>query len=291
MGGFIGTDLFQFGGFGGSMTIGTNRSAYLSAITGLWTQVDPLPNALGISHMGNIIVGNKVYTCGGFVGGLAGAFAATNECYVYTHGNPPGTQWAALPFLPAIRAGGALMYDSLRNSLLFATGADLKDYSRVVDWYDVWELALDDMAAGWVAKAPLPYRANHVGATTVMYQGTEKHFVVGGQNGPREADGNYDLLYEYDSAANTWTQRANIPLPTGHTSSSTIPYKNCGFFIMGGSNNCKCKTSAIYYYEISSNTWTRIGDIPEKMNTPVCSFLGDWLYCITGRKTLRRQLV
>jgi Kelch motif len=289
MGGFIGTDLFQFGGFGTSFRVGSNRAAYQSTVTGLWTQVDPLPNPKGISHMGTVIVGNKVYACGGFVGGLGGGFVATNECYVYTHKNPSGSQWATLPSLPGIRAGGGLMYDTVRNSLIFATGADEKRFSNV-DHYDVWELALDDIAAGWVSIVPLPYRANHVGATTVDYQGIEKHFVVGGQHGSQEFVGNYDLAYEFNFVTNAWTQIANIPLPTGHTSSSTIPYKTCGFFIMGGSNNCDCRTSAIYYYDIGTNTWTRIGDLPKAGNTPVCSILGDWLYCIIRQTTFRRKL-
>jgi N-acetylneuraminic acid mutarotase len=290
MGHFIGTDLFQFGGFGGSFTIGTNKSSYLSATTGKWTLVDQLPNRQGISHMGTVVIGNKVYGCGGFLDGLGPNFKATAECHVYTHGNPTGSQWSRLPDLPAIRAGGGSLHNKARNSLIFATGADEKDYRRVVDWNNVWELSLDDIDAGWVSKSDIPYRANHVGAVTVDYQGTERHYVLGGQNGPREADGNYGFVYEFDAITDTWTPRANITIPTGHISASTVPYKNCGFFIMGGANNCRCKTSAIHYYDITTNTWHKIGDLPQAINSPVCDILNNTVYCIIRTRTQRRQL-
>jgi N-acetylneuraminic acid mutarotase len=266
----------------------------MNTTTKVWTEVDPLPNAEGISHMGTVIVGNKVYACGGYVGGLDGHFLASSACYVYTHGNPPGTQWSTLPSLPFIRSGGALFHSMKRNSIYFATGADVHDMpipQREVDHYDVWELSLDNIPAGWVSRANIPYHANHVGSTTVVTSdGNEHNFVLGGQNGPKEADGNYNLVYEYNALADTWTQRANITVATGHISSSTVAYKNCGFFILGGANNNKYKTSAVYYYDIGSDNWTLVGNTSQPGNTPVCGILNDWIYCIHRRGWWRRQI-
>lgn len=103
-----------------------------------------------------------------------------------------------------------------------------------------------------------------------------------GQKAKDEGSGNTDLLYAYDATNNIWTQKASMPIATGHISSSTIPYQNCGLLIIGGARNCYCKTSDIYYYSIGSNTWKFIGNLPEAINTPVCSILGDWLYCQSG---------
>jgi hypothetical protein len=291
MGGFIGSDLFTFGGFNGSFVSAANRAYVLNTVTDTLTDVDRLPNAEGITHMGTVIIGNKVYGCGGFLNGLGPNFKATAECHVYTHGNPPGSQWSRLPDLPAIRAGGTLMHSITRNSLLFATGADSKTYSRPVDSYDFWELALDDIEAGWTSRANIPFRSNHVGGVTVNYQGTEFQYVTGGQDGPRESDGNYAWLYEYNGITDTWRQLTNMTVATGHISASTVPYKNCGFFIMGGCNNVKIKTSAIYYYDIGSDTWTKIGDLPDALNSPVCDILNDEIHCIIRRRTFRRKIV
>ena len=81
---------------------------------------------------------------------------------------------------------------------------------------------------------------------------------------------------------NTWTQKANMTIATGHTSSSTIPFKNCGLFIMGGAVNGNKRTSEIYYYSIGSNNWTLVGNLKDALNTPVCSIYGDWVYCQSG---------
>jgi Kelch motif len=292
-GGFIGTDLFLFTGFNGSASTATDKAVYFDTVSEVWTEVDPIPNPMGLSHMGGVVVGNKVYACGGFLGGLGSNYMATSECYVYTHGNASGTQWSAIPNLPLNRTGGALFHSTLRNSLFFATGAEAYQIGSkryLDDFHDVWELALDDIPAGWVSRANLPYKANHVGWTTVLYEDDERHYVLGGQDGGREGIGNYNLLYEYNAVTNTWIQRANLTVGTGHISSSTVRYKNCGFFIVGGANNCQCKVSAIYYYDIGSNSWTFIGDLPDIVTTQVCDILEDWLYCIQRKTLFRRKI-
>jgi hypothetical protein len=204
---------------------------------------------------------------------------------MYTHGKAPGTQWSALPNLPFIRSGGAMFYDTIRNLIYYATGCDrdnIPNPPRPVDIYTVWELKLNNLMGGWESQANIPYQANHVGGTTVNFQGVERHYVLGGQEGRNEHYGNCNLLYEYNAATDTWIQRANMTVATGHISASTVPYKNCGFFIMGGAIICNCKTSAIYYYDIRANNWTLIGNLPMVVNTPVCSLLDDWIYCQSG---------
>jgi N-acetylneuraminic acid mutarotase len=171
------------------------------------------------------------------------------------------------------------MYNKARNSLIFATGAEIKDTN---DSYTVWELALNYTAANWTTKRDIPYRANHVGGTTVMYGGVERHYVLGGQNSTNEQYGNYNFMYEYDANTDIWTRKADMPKATGHISASTLAYKDCGLIILGGANNCWCRTSAIYYYSIEANNWTKIGDLPVALNTPVCSILNDWVYCQSG---------
>lgn len=69
----------------------------------------------------------------------------------------------------------------------------------------------------------------------------------------------------------------------GHASSSTIPY-GCGFLIMAGSTNSG-KTNSIHYYNIETDVWYDIGNLPAKKNTPVCVIYpdanggDDWLLC------------
>ena len=106
--------------------------------------------------------------------------------------------------------------------------------------------------------------------------------VTTGQKALQEAFGNYNLVYAYNASSDTWTQRANMVQATGHIGSSTIPYKNCGLFVLGGAINTGGKTNAVFYCSIGFNNWTNIGYMNNQVNTPVCSLLGDWLYCQSG---------
>jgi N-acetylneuraminic acid mutarotase len=189
--------------------------------------------------------------------------------------------------LPDARAGGSLIYVKNTNSLIFTSGAnrpDITNYNTTVDHDDVWELSLDDIKSGWKTKTSIPYSANHVGYTSVDYQGTLRHYVLGGQDRTDEPYGNKDNLYEYDAANDAWTALAPMPFPRGHFSSSTVvDNSGCGFFIVAGAVNGKKSTADVHYYSIGENKWYKIGELPVARNTPVCVISADnYLYCQGG---------
>jgi hypothetical protein len=139
--------------------------------------------------MATVAIGNQMYGCGGYVGHLGVGLRATPLCFVYTHGNPSGSQWSSIPSLPEKRSGGGLVYDHTHHSLLYSSGADEHDMPyppRAVDHSNVWELLLDNRTAGWQIRASIPYTANHVGSASVTYDGIERHYITGGQDGPNE---------------------------------------------------------------------------------------------------------
>jgi N-acetylneuraminic acid mutarotase len=290
-GGIIGTDLVLFSGFSGTYSFVTDKVFALdlsswngsSPSSAEWREMDPIPVALGLTHTGYVVQNDTIYACGGYIGGSP--YPAGSRCFRYSHNHPRGTQWSEMPSLPEVRAGGAMMYDTNRHSLIFATGADRhagNDYNASVDHNTVWELNLTAGGGDWVLKGPIPYVANHVGFATVKIGPTERHYVMGGQSASNEPNGNQDLLYEYNATSDTWIQRASMPFPRGHFSSSVVPYKHCGFFISAGAMNGSDKTSDITYYSIQDNNWTRIGSLIFPLNTPVCAIYGDYFYCQTG---------
>ena len=57
---------------------------------------------------------------------------------------------------------------------------------------------------------------------------------------------------------------------------------SCGFLIAGGSSNEFGKVMDISFYDIPSDSWTKIGDLPVAINTPVCDLYEEYLYCVTG---------
>jgi hypothetical protein len=272
-----------------------------------WREMDDVPVPVGFSHSGCVIDGNILYLCGGYVGPNPGK--ETNVCLQYTHSNKRGTQWKYLPPLPQGRAGGSLLHFKTTNSLVFTSGATRSDPSNIwksTDHTDSWELVLNNTAGGWMARSPIPYKANHVSYASVPYhRGSQKHFVLGGQAAENEGTGNVADLFEYDSSNKRWIRRTNIPFPRGHSSSSTIPIPGCGFIVAGGAINGAYpkghyQTTDISYYDILSNTWTKVGDLPTKVNTPVCDIAqlsngNNYLYCQTGKvdqpSPFRRQII
>jgi hypothetical protein len=249
-----------------------------------------------------------LYACGGYVGGHPGP--ATDWCGAYEVTRPLGSQWltlnntnnrpttsggVVLPYLPAQRAGGAMWYDKRRHSLTYATGASRPDPLNpihTIDHNNVWELFLNDTRRGWqTVNTVAPYCANHVGAVTVNYKntGVNRQYLVGGQSGEDEGFGNIDLMYEYYPHNATWRQRRNLTMKRGHFSESTIPYNGCGFFIIGGSvnrnNNISPtfnRTRDVSYYDITTDTWTRLGDLKAPVPTPICTVHSEYIYCQSG---------
>jgi hypothetical protein len=88
--------------------------------------------------------------------------------------------------------------------------------------------------------------------------------------------GSYQYMYRYDPAANTWLQRANLPLPSYFNGGA---YYNGRIFSLG---NAYYGNGGIFAYTISTNTWTTLSPTLTG-NRYYCSAatLGDRIY-VTG---------
>jgi hypothetical protein len=216
-----------------------------------------------------------------FIGGHPGPH--TDACFVYDHAIAPGSgnQWSSLPPLPSGRSGGGLDYSGTLNALIYAGGAQ-RD-SNYVDFPHTWMYVLGS-SAGWVRKTDIPFLSNHMSyVSAVDHLGRERLYFLGGQMAEDESDGNIDDNYEYDPINDTWIERARMPFARGHASSSTQAI-SCGYIVVAGTRNGTGRTRDISYYDIPTDTWTKIGDLDAAINTPVCDidFVRGYLYCETG---------
>jgi N-acetylneuraminic acid mutarotase len=226
--------------------------------------------------------------CGGSIGGIP--HPTTDLCHVYDHTAARGQQWSYLPSLPAKRAGAGIVYDKISNSLIFGGGSFLINNtlrSSTTDYNDVWQLNLGNVNTGWVRKANFPYFGNHLGSVTVLKNGVERHYFLGGQLKANEPKGNLRDVFEYIPTSDTWVRRASMLFERSHFSSSTTPYKQCGIIIAGGARNGNTtsqRLTDVSYYNIETDSWIKIGDIPDARNTPICTInINDgYYYCITG---------
>ena len=269
----IGNDLISTGGFFNRFKNVTTATFArdISSPNMPWRRMDDMPVAVGITHGATVVIGMKMYMCGGYSGPPPGPHVA--DCLIYDHSKAPGTgQWSTFTSLPnGGTAGGGMIYDNARNALYYVGGAQRPSPGSrfAIDLNNTWKFSFDNPGAGWVATAPIPYVANHQSFVTVDFQGEERHFFAGGQEGENESKGNVADVFEFKAATETWIRRSTMPYGRGHAATSTRAY-GCGFFMAGGAINSVTtgnqlnRTSDIHYYHIPSDNWTLIGNLPAK---------------------------
>jgi hypothetical protein len=115
--------------------------------------------------------------------------------------------------------------------------------SPSIDYFNTWTYNLSQGDAGvWVSQDDIPFSGNHIMYTRAYDNtGTERFYVMGGQEGEDEKNGNIDLMYEFvpskpKGTNQQWIQRASMALKRGHASSSTRAY-GCGLIVVAGTTN------------------------------------------------------
>jgi hypothetical protein len=175
--------------------------------------------------------------------------------------------------------------------------------SASIDYFNTWTYDLAQGDAGvWVSQDDIPFSGNHIMYTRASDEmGMERFYVMGGQMAEDEKYGNIDLMYEFVPSMpkgknQQWIQRASMAMKRGHASASTRAY-GCGLIMLGGTTNRPIgKIDSIDYYDIPSNTWTKIGNLGEAENTPVCDIYADpdgkdWIWCTSPRSLYRQQKI
>lgn len=287
VGDMIGNDFVIFSGFKNNYDTATTETYALdmSVPNATWKAMDNMPVAQGVTHQRHVVIGMKVYLCGGYIGSSLGLH--TDRCFVYDHSKPTGQQWSNFTSLPkGGRSGGAMMYSSTLNALIYAGGSQRATQGQAVaiDYKDTWMYSFDNPAAGWVPQANIPFYGNHMSTATVSdANGKERHYVFGGQVGDYELWGNTANMYEYVVETDQWIKRTSMPFARGHATSS-VQAVGCGFIVAGGRTN-KGLTGDISYYNSVDDTWQTIGRLPVDIHTNVCVVKFGKLRCETGWAT------
>jgi N-acetylneuraminic acid mutarotase len=277
----VGDDLVVFGGFYDSFSATYNRT-YARTVTNTnsnWRRMEDFPRKIGITHTPTVVVGTKVYLCGGYEGDSPGPHVP--YCYIYDHSKRPGTgQWSKIRNLLKFGTGGAgMIYDSPTNALYYVGGAQRPRPGVLiaVDTNNVYKYSLNDTADVWKKSTPIPYFGNHVTYVTAKDgNGKDRHYILGGQIKEEERLGNLADVYEFIPQSETWIRRESMPFGRSHATASTRAI-GCGFIVAGGAINTnsstgpKMQTADVSYYDIPTNKWTSIGTLRSAMVTPVVS--------------------
>ena len=169
-----------------------------------------------------------------------------------------------LPALPAARGGGALV--ALGRELHFFGGSD----SARADAGSHWALDLDNLAAGWVARASLPVATNHVAG--VVFNGLI--YAIGGQQNQDDAAIQRAEVQAYDPATDRWTARAPLPLARSHITSATL-VRDGRIIVVGGLGPGNTVLNKVSSYDPVANVWKDLTALPSGRLSGVSDVLPD----------------
>lgn len=271
----IGDRLYYVGGFFNAvLDSAVDTYAYDPALDD-WDRVADAP--VGLTHAAQAVDGDNMYLIGGFAGDNPGG--SVPEVYVY---DSETDEWLPGTPLPEDRGGGGAAIVG-RQLHYFGGATRTAGINVLVDHPDHWVLDLGptdsptDDATNWVPAADLPNPRNHMGAAAL----NGLIYAVGGQLGGDEEIGNQDDLQVYDPSTNEWTQLADIPIPLGHNSASTLVV-NGQIWTIGGVTNGTTKVANVFNYDPVSNLWSELTPYPNPRQTPVAGVIGNKVVVTTG---------
>jgi N-acetylneuraminic acid mutarotase len=178
----------------------SSRVNVFDPATGSWSDAAPLPPDGPNHHISVAVVGNLIYTLGGFVGIIGGpvpgSFQPVAATFVFD-----GSTWRRLADQPIAR--GAATAQAIDGKIYVAGGGN-DDTSTRNELY-VYDPASD----AWTQRASLSVSREHLASCTVG----GKMAVVGGWSGPNKDTTSAAELY--DPATDTWTRLPDMPTSRG----------------------------------------------------------------------------
>lgn len=163
-----------------------------------------------------------------------------------------GGAWSTRPPMPTARYGltAATIVNGSGQPVIYAVGGfsnALNTNLGKVEAYNV-------VTGSWTTKAVMPSPRREMNGGGVI---NGKLYLSGGVN----ASGTYKTLFVYDPSANTWSQKAAMPVRSGNGVSAVL---NARLYVLVG--NCyDCATvltPRLYRYDPVTNAWTARASAP-----------------------------
>lgn len=209
-----GGNLWVFGGFDRLWCCMARTTYAYSAAQDTWISRKRIPKNAnlpvdrlkGLTHSAVTTDGDWIFLVGGMQLDRGNSFPnAKSVASVWAY-SPVSNSWVSLPDLPGVRAGGAASVIAGRLHFV-AGGLFVPEKKFIEDFSDHWTLDLATIdfhgemetagvltsTEGWVARAPLPEKKNHLGG--VKHRG--RFYVFGGQLLELEHTTNFDTVRVY----------------------------------------------------------------------------------------------
>ncbi len=212
-----------------------------------WSNMNPAPTARRAMGLGQVQVGDVMYSVGGITG--MNMYTGANEAY-----DMGGNAWTVLaPCTPRAAHGAGTAFWINSHVYVFggidATGALLTSTER----YDIF-------ANFWGPVAPLPVAtANCAGASL-----NNKIYCIGGDTG----GGMTSAAWVYDPAWDTWSAIANLPAPRRYCTAVGDPTGN-RVYVFGG-EIAGSFTASVLSYDPTTDIWVDEGNMPGARGWAAC---------------------
>jgi N-acetylneuraminic acid mutarotase len=128
----------------------------------------------------------------------------------------------------------------------------------------------------WLVRADLPSteRFGPAVATVKNAAGQSVVYVIGGRT-----SGGLSKVQAYNTATNTWTYRASLPVPiAGSNGAGVIGGK---IYISGGYADAHSVYPSLYVYDPAANKWSQKADMPSSGADGVTGVINSKLYVLT----------
>jgi hypothetical protein len=219
----------------------------------LWKQITPVasPAVKSGAYMGYDPSRNKVVLFGGWTGA-----AFTNDTWEYDPATPTWTVKApaTVPTVSADAsgpAGGRLQYDPVRHTLVMCSGRSGAPGANV-DLINVWEWN----GTNWTNRNPASPPTVRESAGWIYDPARSKFVLFGGQPWAQTTLLAFDT-WEYDSAANTWTQRTGIGGPVGLAMPAVFPWNGKIVAVFGVYNGLVLTPPQQWEWDGTAGLWTQ----------------------------------
>src|SRR5438309_6693659 len=212
-----GTYVYQAGGY--SFNSGNTLSVFnrYDPVADTWTTLSDMPTAAFMVSAVYYPPGDKIYVFGGED---ANSGVNYNVTRIY---NIASQTWSTGAHRPDVRSFMASGYYSDTGKIDLVSGYNTGDVTSAQP--DIWEY--DPVTDSFTERTPIPHAVG--GAAFGIING--HLYVAGGRDG---TDTVVNLVWDYDIAANTWTQKTEMPAVQNNVCGSAVALGR--LWVFGGGN-------------------------------------------------------
>ena len=252
-----------------------------------------IPEGVPQTHFGVATDGKRyIYTVGGQIGPHCSP--CTDSVYVYD--TVEGT-WDTLQSLPEKRYVGVAHLWHDRLHVIAGSKEDRNTPSS-----EHWSIHVKDgrfLEAAWREETPIPRGGMHRGSVIL----DDLLYIVGGVEGDiRPIAGHpqfhcdwqtppehfHGEVYRLHYGAQDWERLENLPVPIGHSDTTTVA-AGAHILLCGGTSSRVTCTDIVYIFDTKRLEWSILGKLPHLMKSSFAVVRKGRLYLFTGQRSVSRS--